>query len=101
MLIVFSNNSFHNKDKISFPNIPIIKKFLQTQYSIVPTFHYSNWGEAPKFLYLELAGHISKPKLGFQAYLWLNEFPSYLLYEPLSEPAMKINPSLSETRSQN
>jgi hypothetical protein len=25
------------------------KKLLQTHYSITPLFHYSNWGEAPKF----------------------------------------------------
>jgi len=25
------------------------KKLLQTHYSITPSFHYSNWGEAPKF----------------------------------------------------
>ena len=26
------------------------KKLLQTHHSITPSFHYSNWGEAPKFL---------------------------------------------------
>jgi hypothetical protein len=26
------------------------KKFLQTHLSITPSFHYSNWGEAPKFI---------------------------------------------------
>lgn len=26
------------------------QKFLQTHYSITPTFHYSNWGEAPKLI---------------------------------------------------
>jgi hypothetical protein len=25
------------------------KKFLQPHDSITPLFHYSNWGEAPKF----------------------------------------------------
>jgi len=25
------------------------KKLLQTHHSIIPSFHYSNWGEAPKF----------------------------------------------------
>jgi hypothetical protein len=25
------------------------KKLLQTHHSITPLFHYSNWGEAPKF----------------------------------------------------
>jgi len=28
----------------------ICKKLLQTHHSITPLFHYSNWGEAPKFL---------------------------------------------------
>ena len=27
------------------------KKLLQTHHSITPSFHYSNWGEAPKFNY--------------------------------------------------
>jgi hypothetical protein len=27
------------------------KKLLQTHYSITPLFHYSNWGEAPKFFF--------------------------------------------------
>jgi hypothetical protein len=26
------------------------KKLLQTHHSITPSFHYSNWGEAPKFI---------------------------------------------------
>jgi hypothetical protein len=26
------------------------KKLLQTHHSITPPFHYSNWGEAPKFI---------------------------------------------------
>jgi len=26
------------------------KKLLQTHHSITPLFHYSNWGEAPKFV---------------------------------------------------
>jgi len=26
-----------------------LKKLLQTQHSTTPLFHYSNWGEAPKF----------------------------------------------------
>jgi hypothetical protein len=25
------------------------KKLLQTHHSVTPSFHYSNWGEAPKF----------------------------------------------------
>jgi len=26
-----------------------MRRFSLTQYSTVPPFHYSNWGEAPKF----------------------------------------------------
>jgi hypothetical protein len=29
-----------------------LKKILQIHYSIVPLFHHSNWGEAPKFFLL-------------------------------------------------
>jgi hypothetical protein len=28
------------------------KKLLQTHHSFTPSFHYSNWGEAPKFSFL-------------------------------------------------
>jgi hypothetical protein len=33
------------------------EKLLQTHHSIIPLFHYSNWGEAPKFypIYFKLA----------------------------------------------
>jgi len=30
------------------------KKLLQIHHSITPSFHYSNWGEAPKFIYLNI-----------------------------------------------
>ena len=53
------------------------KKLLQTHHSITPSFHYSNWGEAPKFYYvvminkanlklgeiMMLGGHISCCKI--------------------------------------
>jgi hypothetical protein len=28
------------------------KKFLKTHHSIIPSFHHSNWGEAPNFVLL-------------------------------------------------
>jgi len=34
--------------KMNLIIIPI-SHFPKTQYSNIPSFHYSNWGEAPKF----------------------------------------------------
>ena len=41
-------NTFHLLVKRSVVNIPL-PHFSRTHYSIVPSFHHSNWGEAPKF----------------------------------------------------
>jgi hypothetical protein len=39
------------------------KKLLQTHHSITPPFHYSNWGEAPKFI-LHHINFFSRPTIG-------------------------------------
>jgi hypothetical protein len=39
------------------------KKLLQTHHSITPSFHYSNWGEAPKFSFKQ---YLQVPECSYQ-----------------------------------
>jgi hypothetical protein len=48
MLFLKGNISLINSLNINIINKPLFQ-FPRTHYSIIPVFHHSNWGEAPKF----------------------------------------------------